>query len=275
MSKYVLLSKNMDGSENEIYEEVNENICIEAESPSHARQLYVDFRFEFSSRYEVKAVIFEQFIDCYKNDDLEELNDFDTESDLMTRIIKYTANEDDDYEEERKLTNDLFDQLSQEDAKMLYFDACEEEYRVVEVVDFEDYMEREIANLSSLIQGITINEILTYNIVSNMIRNGYNEYKITTAELSEYGLNNDEIGAYITYMSSGQLKSVISIQYDNGNYKYLNICSQVEVQGGNDERFFLKITPSRELIDLAMSGYNFREGKTIEAIKVLEQCDSN
>ena len=73
MGKYVLLSKNMDGSENEIYEDENNNICIEADSSSHARHLYADFQFEFSSRYEVKAVIFEQFILWYKRDVLNVL----------------------------------------------------------------------------------------------------------------------------------------------------------------------------------------------------------
>ena len=44
------------------------------------------------------------------------------------------------------------------------------------------------------------------------------------------------------------------------------------MEASSTEKFQLEITPSKELIELAMSGYDFREGKTIEAVKVLEQC---
>lgn len=272
MGKYVILPRNMGSMEIEEYEEDNQYVCIQANDMGHARHQFVDFQFEFSSRYKVKMAILEQFVRWYDGGDLEELNDFDMNSEIMERIHRYSVNENTDYEEEKTLANDLFEQLSQEDAKTLYFDACAKDYYVVEVVDFEEYMDREIANLRSLIPEITIYEIITYNIVSNMIRNGCNEFAITTAELLQYGLDKAEITSYISYISTGRLRNIIHIQYEDGNFSTIALCRHINVEASSTEKFQLKITPGKELIELAMSGYDFREGKTIEAVKILEQC---
>lgn len=272
MGKYVILPKNMGSKENEEYEEDNQYVCIQANDMGHARHQFTDFQFEFSSRYQVKMTILKQFVRWYDGGDLEELNDFDMNSEIIERIHRYSVNENTDYEEEKTLANDLFEQLSQEDAKTLYFDACAKDYYVVEVVDFQEYMDREIANLRSLIPEITIYEIITYNIVSNMIRNGCNEFAITTAELSQYGLDKAEITSYISYISTGRLRNIIHIQYEDGNFSTIALCRHINVEASSTEKFQLEITPSKELIELAMSGYDFREEKTIEAVKVLEQC---